>query len=53
MQALIFKGAKAFYDWLQSREGLRLILNHRIDGEQLLIRHFTGVTGEELRFSTS
>jgi tungstate transport system substrate-binding protein len=30
-----FEGAKAFFDWLQSQEGRRLILNHRIDGEQL------------------
>ena len=30
-----FEGAKAFSDWLQSQEGRRLILNHRIDGEQL------------------
>jgi tungstate transport system substrate-binding protein len=31
-----FEGAKAFSDWLQSQEeGRRLILNHRVDGEQL------------------
>ena len=29
------KGARAFSDWLQSKQGQQLILNYRIDGEQL------------------
>jgi len=29
------KGARAFSDWLQSKQGQQLIFNYRIDGEQL------------------
>jgi len=30
-----FNGSKAFSDWLQSEKGQQLILNYRLDGEQL------------------
>ena len=30
-----YEGAKAFSDWLRSQEGRQLILNYRVDGEQL------------------
>ena len=39
-----YKAAKAFSDWLQSIQGQQLILNYRVDGEQL---YFSPVGSQE------